>query len=253
MISRSTNIKAALRARQRGFFMNPYRFGSPPKTSALLHFDGSDGSTAITDETGKPWTAVDGAALSTAWAKYGSASLLLGGIKSLSTPSSADFDFGAGDFTIAFWINLLTNTGSDYRALICKDNINVLRGWLAILGIAGDGGNGCVSFSAFVGTTTHTVSDPSPVVTNTPTFFAIGRDNGFLRLYRNGAQVASTAMSGSINAPNIPAYMGALIINGTKGSGSNSPDGYMDEMLIKKEALYPNGDAFTPPSTPFSL
>lgn len=257
MISRRTDIKAALKSRQRGFFLNPYRFGAPSgeplKASALLHFDGANGSTSIADETGKLWTAQDGAALSTTWSKHGNSSLLLGGSKTLSTPSSADFDFEAGDFTIAFWINLLTNTGSDYRGLICKDNISVLRGWLAILGISGDGGSGCVSFSAFVGATGYTVSDPTPVQAGVPMFFVIGRDGGFLRLYRNGVQVAFTAISGSINAPNISVYMGALILNGAKLGGLKSPDGYIDEVLIKKEALYPSGATFTPPSIPFGI
>jgi hypothetical protein len=36
MLSRSTDIRSALRSRQRGFLLNPYRFGSPPPTSPTL-------------------------------------------------------------------------------------------------------------------------------------------------------------------------------------------------------------------------
>lgn len=71
---------------------------------SLTHFNGSDGSTTFTDETGKTWTAVNGATLDTAVTKFGSASLQLnpftGSPDHATTPSHADFGFGTGDFQI---------------------------------------------------------------------------------------------------------------------------------------------------------
>ena len=218
--------------------------------SSLLHFDGANSGTYFADETGKPWTASNGACTSTAWAKFGSASLDLGGTRHISTPSTSDFDFGAGDFTIAFWLNLRTNYGSNYGALICRDNISVERGWLAITGISGDGGAGVLFFAANVGSTTYIVSDTQQLATG-PQHIVIGRDNGYLRLYKNGQQVAQTAISGSINAPAIPVYIGTLVLNGSPFSAM-SPDGYMDELSVSKSAIYPSGVAFVPPSSPGS-
>ena len=49
-------------------------------TKSLLHFNGSDGSTTITDESGKTWTAYDNAQIDTAQSKFGGASMLLDGV-----------------------------------------------------------------------------------------------------------------------------------------------------------------------------
>lgn len=70
-------------------------------TKVLMHFDGADESTTFTDASGKTWTGEGTAKLSTAQKVIGTASLLLDGNSDyISTPDHADFDFGAGDFTI---------------------------------------------------------------------------------------------------------------------------------------------------------
>src|SRR3990167_8969973 len=74
-------------------------------TKLLLHGDGSDASTTITDEIGKTVTAVGNAQLDTAQKKFGTASILLDGTGDYATvPDSDDWNFGAGDFTIDFWV-----------------------------------------------------------------------------------------------------------------------------------------------------
>lgn len=74
---------------------------------ALLHFDGADGSTTFTDQTGKVWTPFGNAQLDTSAVKYGAASGQFDGAGDyLTTPSSTDFDFGTGDFTIEFWLRV---------------------------------------------------------------------------------------------------------------------------------------------------
>ena len=56
MILRSTNVRAALRRRQRGFLLNPYRFGGPSgdphwaHVVMLLRGEGTDGSGIVYDE-----------------------------------------------------------------------------------------------------------------------------------------------------------------------------------------------------------
>ena len=220
--------------------------------SALLHFDGADGSTSMVDVMGKTWTAANGAALSTGWAgAFGGSSLSLGGSKRISTPQTTDLDFGSGDFTISLRIYMRTNAGAEYKAFVAKDNISVTRGWLLITAIAGDGGAGVLGFSAFVGATVYTVIDTVKLATGTPINIVIGRDNGYLRLYKGGVQIAQTAITGSINAPSIATYMGALCISGSPQT-NGSPDAYIDELRICKGALYPNGTTFTPPTTPWA-
>ena len=76
-------------------------------TKALLHFDGADASTTITDESGKTWTPAGTAQIDTAQYKFGTASLLLDGnsdLVYLADSSNWDVTADATDYTIDFWI-----------------------------------------------------------------------------------------------------------------------------------------------------
>ena len=71
-------------------------------TKLLLHFDGD-----VVDAMGNHTVTVNGTVpFDTATTKFGSASVDFDGSTSnyLSIPSSPDFDFGTGDFTIDFWV-----------------------------------------------------------------------------------------------------------------------------------------------------
>ena len=113
MISRSTDIKSALRSRQRGFLLNPYRFsvggGGDPhyaNVSLLLHGDGANASTVFTDSspTPKTLTAVGNAQISTTQSKFGGASMYFDGTGDyLTIPTTSDLYFPA-DFTIESWM-----------------------------------------------------------------------------------------------------------------------------------------------------
>lgn len=80
---------------------------------SLLHFDGANGSTTITDETGRAWAAVGNAQISTARSKFGSASLLLDGTGDYAeTADAADLEPAALDFCAeGFFYNAGTNAG----------------------------------------------------------------------------------------------------------------------------------------------
>lgn len=78
-------------------------------TKLLLHCDGADGSTTITDATGRhTMGAVANAQLDTAQKKFGTASILFDGTDdAVNTPDSADWDIFASstsDWTIDFWV-----------------------------------------------------------------------------------------------------------------------------------------------------
>lgn len=83
--------------------------------SLLLNFDGTNGSTTITDDSPSPKTiSVNGnAQLSTTQHKFNSTSLLLDGSGDyLTTPTSSDLQFGTSDFTIEAWIYPLAFTNT---------------------------------------------------------------------------------------------------------------------------------------------
>lgn len=71
--------------------------------TSLLHFDGGDASTTLTDVKGKTWTAGGSAQLDTAQAKWGPSSLHLGSGDYISTSGSAEYS-PIGDFTYECWV-----------------------------------------------------------------------------------------------------------------------------------------------------
>lgn len=84
--------------------------------ASILHFDGTDGSTVITESstTARTWTANGNAQLDTADFKFGTASLLCDGAGDyLSTPDSTEITLGSNDFTIDFWFKIDGATGTN--------------------------------------------------------------------------------------------------------------------------------------------
>lgn len=119
-VLKSTDVRVALRARQRGFLLNPFRFGGGSDSSfssviALMHGNGTNGSTTLTDSSpaAKTYTAFGNAQLSTAEKKWGTASMLFDGTGDYfrTTDNMSDFAFGTGDFTVEVWVKT-TSTGA---------------------------------------------------------------------------------------------------------------------------------------------
>lgn len=89
---------------------------------ALLHLDGADAGTTFTDVKGHTFSAVGNAQLDTAQQKWGSASLLLDGTgDSISSADSADYEIGAGDFTLECWVRFAAlPTSGNYMPFFAK-------------------------------------------------------------------------------------------------------------------------------------
>lgn len=226
--------------------------GGSGATASLLHFDGTDGSTTFTDDTGKIWTPTTGVVINAANKKYGTGcgyfpySTNTNGY--MTTPYSADFAFGAGDFTIQFWVNFITTT-PNYGALGCLDQIGGTRGWRFY---KTDTTNR-VEFAIDTSVSSYLVSDPTIITTRSYTHYAVVRDGATLRLYRNGVQVSSAAISGTANAPNVPCVIGALWGISSPVNGHRL-QAYMDDFKITKGyCQYPAGATFTPPTGPLSV
>lgn len=82
------------------------------QTVLLLHFDGTDGATVFTDSSLsiKTVTANGDVQIDTAQSKFGGASGLFDGTGDyLTLADHADWNFGAGDFTIDFWVRFNTS------------------------------------------------------------------------------------------------------------------------------------------------
>lgn len=123
--------------------------------AALLHFDGTNGSTTFTDVIGNTWTANGAAALDTSVKAFGTASGNFGNASDFASASVANLNFGTSDWTVEYqlYLNILpvtygmqfVNAGStnyigikqvsaaDYRIVCAKDPTELQSSSLTIL------------------------------------------------------------------------------------------------------------------------
>jgi hypothetical protein len=85
----------------------------PSDEVSILHMDGADGGTVFTDASGKTWTPT-GVTTTTSSRKFGTGSCdfgTLGWYNYLTTTGHPDFEPGAGDFTLDFWMKFIAVNG----------------------------------------------------------------------------------------------------------------------------------------------
>lgn len=188
--------------------------------------------TSLKDYSGRRTNAVGGnAQLSTAQKKYGTSSLRLDGTGDFVLyPNHGDFDFGSGDVTIETWVRLDSTTNQ--QAIISKrtndaTNTPFLLWWQS---------------GAFYGrlyTGTNYQITGGTATANTWHHVALVRSGTTLRLFVDGTQVASTAISGSLATNTARVCIGANAEDGSTALG-----GYLDGLRITRAARYTA--AFTP-------
>ena len=219
-----------LKAKRAGVW--PPNAGDFANVSLLLRANGTNGSTAIIDEsyTPKTITVVGGAQISTAQSKFGGSSLYLDGSGDyLTGPSNnADFNFGTGDFTIeAFAYPVETRNGTIfcYRSN-SSDGVIVIQNqyqWFAKVGDVSISG-GSVTLNSF-------------------SHIAAVRASGVLTLYVNGTSVSSNS-SATYNVTGSALHV--VRIGVVSEATSLQWKGYIDDLRITKGvALYISN--FTPP------
>ena len=225
-----------------------------PQTSLLMHFNGTNGSTTMTDSSKNNFTvtATNGAAISTVQSKFGGSSVLFDGTNDyLTSANNSAFDLSSGDFTIEFWFNTNTLTPSGggsagYANILGKQNWNGSSG----------AGWGVWQFNQtivfFWPTSALNSISTGNVITAINTWYHIavvrsGTSTNNTKIYINGVQQAQ-GTSSSTNSTS------ALTIGGTNPtSGWDNTyyaAGYIDELRITKGvARYTSN--FTPPTAQF--
>ncbi len=207
-------------------------------TSLLLNYTNA----GITDATAKNvLETVGNAQISTTQSKFGGSSMYFDGTgDNLLFPTSQNFSFGTGDFTIEAWVYVTassSNTIIDTRSTDSLSNydLNV---------------NASDKLDFIYGTTRLTSS--ASVTKNQWVHVAVSRASGTIRLFINGTVDVNTASySSAIDAPN------ALSVGGgrsTAGSGVTGYyfNGYIDDLRITKGyARYTA--SFTAPTSAFAL
>lgn len=212
-----------------------YGGASVNNTMSLLHFNGPNLSTTITDESGKTWTAGGNAKLDTSQSVFGASSLLLDGTGDyVLTADSADFSI-LGDFTIECWIRR-TTLGRDS---IYSKYVNASSGVLFDVGASDE-----LRFIMGTGSFLILTSSPTTVPINTWVHVAAVRDGSTMRLFLGGVEVGTLAVTGTPANSVVSSQIG-------RDSTDNTRDftGNIDEFRFSRVARYTSG--FTP-SGPFS-
>jgi hypothetical protein len=223
--------------------------GNDGFTKVLLHFDGVDAATTITDSNlggaTHSWTAAGNAQIDTAQSKFGGASLLCDGTGDhVLTPDHADFTLGSGDFTIEAWFNCTAATGT-FRAVAGQFDGGATAAGSAWALVRGDTGNmffqwsDGASFSFISGTTVFSNS-----VNPGWHHVAVAKSGTTCRLFIDGTLEGSGTISVAINNSAASLFVGDL---------QNNFDpwlGWIDEFRVSIGiARWTAG--FTPPAAPY--
>jgi YD repeat-containing protein len=218
------------------------------KVYLMLHGNGPNGSKAIGDSSlrNQPLTLLGDTSISTAQSMYGGSAIYFDGTGDyMTSPSSAGWNFGGGDFTIEAWIRPVVMPPSGYAGLVSKSRAAASYGEFAF----GFGSNGGLQFAATTGgesstgwTLTSVVSPTGLIVPGTWQHVAATRSGTTFRLFINGVQVGTTTASGAITNGT-----GNLSIGANKEDGSYIFNGWLDDVRVTVgKARYVA--SFTPPA-----
>lgn len=212
----------------------------------LLHLDGN-----YNDVKGHTLTPVGYPAFGTG--KFGQAVNFATQMTYLSMPSSSDFNFGTGDFTVEAWVypNSGTSNGFDY-SIYYQGEVAASNTQLFSFEVVGNAsGTGTLRFVARDASSTVADVSGGTVPYNTWSHVALVRSGSNLNLYLNGALTA-TGNIGAVAIPFPSAY--SISIGARSNSGSvtaGSFPGWMDEIRVTKGYARYTGSSYIVPSAAF--
>lgn len=213
-------------------------------TVAMLHGNGSDGSTTITDETGKAWTARGNAQIDTAQSVFGGASILFDGTgDSVDTPDHADWQLDGGsnsnEWTIDFRVRY-NGAPAGIKGLV-EQRSNSSNFWA----IFNNFGNLTFQVKS-AGTDIVFISNAwSPSSVTWYHVAVVKQGTTGYKFFIDGTQIGSTQTDTST----IPDF-GAVLSIGTQDA-ANYMNGWMDEFRLSKGVARWTAN-FTPPIAEYS-
>ncbi len=195
----------------------------PAGLVAAFGFDEGSGTTAA-DQSGNNNTGTLSNATWNATGKYGGALSFNGTNSVVNVADSATLDLTTG-MTLEAWVRPAA-TGSVWRTVVLKENTNNYA-----YALYGSTGSSVPSGNAVTAGNDHDIRSTTSLALNTWTHLAVTYNGSQLVLYANGAQVASTAATGSMATTT-----GALRIGGNNIWGEYF-SGLIDEVRIYNRAL----------------
>jgi len=218
-------------------------------TKAMLHFDGANGSTTFTDESGKTWTASGNAQISTAQSVFGGASGQFDGTGDyITTPDSADWQLDSGsnanEWTIDFRIRFNGDPGTAAVGFMqqyvdANNRCNIRLDGNALYFAVRSGGTIIVNVSNAWNPATATWYHLAIVKQGTTGY----------KMFVDGSQIGTTQTDTDV----IPSWTGTFQVGRYSSDGSTHGylNGWIDELRISKGiARWINN--FTPPAYPYN-
>ena len=226
--------------------------------------DGSDGSTTFTDSswssTPRHSLTIGGTVINERISNYGTESQneahIIGpkvgssaiafhtdGGNYLEAPSSTDFDFGSGAFTLEGWYNIteLDLTGDPGFALMGnRESSSPYEGWMMEF-YSG------VAYLYFHNGSNINVNWPWSPQLKRWYHLAFARSGNLIDFWIDGVSQGSQAITGTLTASTAGFKLG-----GQPNSVNYDFFGYADEQRISNVARYTPGTDFTPATTPFT-
>lgn len=204
-------------------------------TVLMLHLDGADGATAIAaivdDSAAHHAASTVAGSLTTAQKKWGTASYQCSGGSGgyIIYANHADWDLGAGQFTIECWARR-TAAISGVRTLVSHWANSVgTFGWQ----LAFNGAALCFFYST-TGSNNPTVQGNYTSTLNDWDFFAVDRDaSNDIRVYA-GTPAGITVIGGPTNVPATIFHPATTLLVGNDGTNTRGWPGQIDDLRITK-------------------
>jgi hypothetical protein len=220
-------------------------------TVLLLGFEGSDGSTTITDESaaarGNATAVVNQAQIDTAQFKFGASSLLLDGSGDrVDWADSDDWLFGSGAFTVETWVRFNSLTG--FQTIASQwNNVGTARSWM--LDFPGSANNVLrFGYSEGLGDE-HFIQGAWTPSANTWYHIVVDRSGNVFRIYADGVMITSTTAAVTLQNSTEGLRIGSLFIS---GANTNFFNGWIDELRITKGvARYASDSGYAVPTAAF--
>ena len=212
--------------------------------SLLLHGDGTNGSTTITDNSPSPKTvtAVGNAQISTAQSKFGGASIAFDGSGDGCTVSASSQTFNISQNTYTIEAFVYPNVLSGVRVI--TDISAIPAGTVGTIYIGTSGSSFIWGTRPSTGGIAQDYSGGTLVV-NTWTHVCLSINGGTARAFVNGSQVGSNQTFAS---PTFTPFICGIGIAGA--SSTLSLNGYLDEIRITTGVARYTAN-FTPPTAAF--
>lgn len=215
--------------------------------SLLLHCDGTNGSTTLTDSSsyGHAVTCVGTADLSTSQAKFGTASALFNATgDQLSLPSHASLAMNSSDFTVEFW--MYTASPGTLSGIFQTGLLASSSGGLSIAQSASTSG----AITLFGNDGNPRLDGTIAVASNTWTHVAITRSGNTAYIFING--VLDVFHGSSFAGLNFTSTHVRLGVNETVSGNNFRPyTGYIDDFRVTRLVARYTA-SFTPPTRAYS-